>query len=592
MQHMPDIQILLVFSFLALVVLLFFLEWVSIDVITLLLLIALVLSGILTPAEAFSGFATEIIMILGAVFVLSGALLETGVMDNLGNLIWRIAGGSRARIIVLVMFSTAAVSAFMNNTTTTAVFLPAVIAVCRRSRINPSQMLIPLAFASILGGTCTLIGTSTNVAASGVLDRAGLGGFSLFEFSYIGIAVTLIGIAYMALFSHRLLPNVPEASFTEEYEMKQYLSEIVIPRGSGLAGKPLRETRLSELGITVLEVVRRKQKIYAGPDTQLGEGDVLIVNGTRESLLAVKETSGIEIKADVKLGDTDLITSTIKIVEAIVMPQSALVGQTIKNMNFRYRFGVTALAIYRRGHGVADKLALLPLKVGDVLLLQGRIEQFDRLVGNPDLWVLEEMHHVPFRKRKGIYAVLALGVAVALSGFDVMPISLAFLSAAVAVVILKCISTEEAYDFIDWRMLILIGGMTSFGFAMEKTGAAEQAATWIVQILSPMGIKFIMAGFAVLTIALTQPMSNASAALVVLPIAITTANQLGVNPRAFAIIVTLSASLSFITPLEPSCLLVYGPGKYRFAHFVITGLPLTLLCLAVVLVMVPILWPL
>jgi len=589
---MPDTQILLVFSFLALVVVLFFLEWFSIDIITLLLLIALVLSGILTPAEAFSGFATEIIMILGAVFVLSGALLETGVMDNLGNIIWRMAGGSRARIIILVMIFTAGISAFMNNTTTTAVFLPAVIAVCRRSKINPSQMLIPLAFASILGGTCSLIGTSTNVAASGVLERAGLGGFSLFEFSAVGIVATAVGILYMALFSHRLLPNVPEASFTEEYEMKQYLSEVVIPNGSTLAGTPLRETQLSEMGITVLEVVRKKQKIFAGPDTRLAEGDVLVVNATRESLLSVKETSGIEIKADVKLGDVDLITSTIKIVEAIVMPQSILVGQTIKDINFRSRFGVTAMAIYRRGHSLADKLALLPLKVGDVLLLQGRIEQFDRLVGNPDLWVLEEMHHVPYRKRKGIYAVLAMGAAVALSGFGLMPISMAFLAAAVLVVIIKCISAEEAYDFIDWRMLILIGGMTSFGFAMEKTGAAEQAADWIVQLLNPMGITVIMAGFALLTIALTQPMSNASAALVVLPIAITTASQLGVNPRAFAIIVTLSASLSFITPLEPSCILVYGPGKYQFKHFIITGLPLTLLCLAIVLIMVPILWPL
>ncbi len=589
---MPDTQILLVFSFLALVVVLFFLEWLSIDIITLLLLIALVLSGILTPAEAFSGFATEIIMILGAVFVLSGALLETGVMDNLGNIIWRMAGGSRARIIVLVMLFTATISAFMNNTTTTAVFLPAVIAVCRRSQINPSQMLIPLAFASILGGTCSLIGTSTNVAASGVLERAGLGGFSLFEFSAVGIVATVVGILYMALFSHRLLPNVPEASFTEGYEMKQYLSEVVIPQASSLAGKRLRETQLSELGITVLEVVRKKQKIYAGPDTQLAEEDVLVVNATRESLLSIKETSGIEIKADVKLGDVDLITTTIKIVEAIVMPQSVLVGQTIKDINFRSRFGVTAMAIYRRGHSLADKLALLPLKVGDVLLLQGRIEQFDRLQGNPDLWVLEEMHHVPYRKRRGIYAVLAMGAAVALSGFGLMPISMAFLAAAVVVVIIKCITPEEAYDFIDWRMLILIGGMTSFGFAMEKTGAAEQAAAWIVHLLNPMGITVIMAGFALLTIALTQPMSNASAALVVLPIAITTAGQLGVNPRAFAIIVTLSASLSFITPLEPSCILVYGPGKYRFSHFIITGLPLTLLCLAIVLVLVPRIWPL
>jgi len=585
-------EIALVFALLVSVVVLFVFEWLSVDVITLLMLFVLVLAGILSPADAFAGFSSEIIIILAAVFVLSGAFLQTGVMDGLGDLIWRTSGSNRNRVLLIVMLLTCATSAFMNNTTTTAVFLPAVLAVCRKSGINPSKTLIPLAFASILGGTCTLVGTSTNVAASGFLVRTRMEGFSLFEFLPVGASVSLIGMVYMVLIGQRILPAIKEASLTEDYEIRKYLSEIVIMHGSAFAGKPLRESGLAEKGITVLEVVRRKQKMYAESSTLLAEGDVLIVNAPRESLLWVKEFPGMEMKADVKLGDKDLITTTLKIVEAIVMPQSALIGRTIKELDFRHRFGVTAMAIYRKGHGVAEKLGTIPLRVGDVLLLQGRVEQFDVLVGNPDLWALEEMRHVPFRKRKGIYAILALAFAVSLGGLDILPLSVAFLGAALVVILTKCITTEEAYNFIDWRLLILIGGMTSFGFAMDKTGAAQFAASGIVTWLAPFGVYPIMLGFALLTIALTQPMSNASAALVVLPVAVSTATQLNVDPRSFAVLVTLSASLSFITPLEPSCLLVYGPGKYRFRHFVLVGMPLTAICVVVLLFLVPRLWPL
>ena len=585
-------EIGLVFAMLLFTVVLFFLEWLSVDVVTLLLLFVLVLTGILTPADAFSGFSNDIIIILASVFVLSGAFLQTGVMDGLGDIIWKLGGTSFNRILVFMMLLTCVTSAFMNNTTTTAVFLPAVLAVCRKSKISPSKLLIPLSFASILGGTCTLVGTSTNVAASGFLARSGFQPFTLFEFLPVGATACLLGIVYMVLFGHRLLPSVKEATLTEEYEIKEYLSEIVITRGSSLAGKRLRDSGLTDKGITVLEVIRRKQKTYAESDTVLEEGDVLIVNAARQNLLLIKEIKGLEIKADVKLGDKDLITSTIKIVEAIVMPQSVLVGRTIKEVDFRNRFGVTALAIYRKGHGVAEKLGTIPLRVGDVLLLQGRVEQFDSLVGNPDLWILEEMHHVPFRRRKGIYAVAALGLAVFLGGFEVVPLSLAFLGATLVVILTKCITAEEAYNYIDWRLLILIGGMTSFGFAMDQTGAAKYAAAAIVSWLAPWGIFPIMLGFVILTIVLTQPMSNASAALVVLPVALNTAAQLGVDPRSFAILVTLAASLSFITPLEPSCLIVYGPGKYRFRHFVLVGFPLTAAAIGILLVLVPILWPL
>ncbi|HYH44283.1 MAG TPA: SLC13 family permease, partial [Thermoanaerobaculia bacterium] len=538
------------------------------------------------------GFSNEIIIILGSIFVLSGALMRTGVLDYVGGAIHRVAGGSRSKILALVMSATAGVSGFMNNTTTTAIFMPAVIGLCRRSRLSPSKVLIPLAFASMLGGTCTLVGTSTNVAASGYLQSIGLPAITLFEFLPVGLTMVFLGILYMVVAGHLLLPDSREGSYTEDYAVREYLTELVVPAGSPFVGQPVRNLPDSGTGLTVLAVHRGENRLYPEADTVLAAGDLLLAKARREALLRVKETPGIEIKPDLKLGDEDLIGDTLTIAEAILMPQSALLGRTIKELDFRRRFGMTVIAIYRRGHAVATKIGGLPLRIGDVLLLQGRKERFRDLAENADLWVLQEHEHRSGRPRKGLYALGIFAAAVVASGLDLMPLPIAFLLAALAVVAMRLITMEEAYNFIDWRLLILIAGMTAFGTAMQTTGAAEYLAGLIVDWCAPFGILAIMAGFSVLTILLTQPMSNAAAALVVLPVAVSAAQRLGVDPRAFAILITLSASLSFVTPFEPSCLIVYGPGKYRFRDFLMSGAPLTAIAVVVLLLMVPVIWPL
>jgi di/tricarboxylate transporter len=524
--------------------------------------------------------------------------MKTGVVDTLGHLIHRVAGGSRPRILLCVMVVASAVSAFINNTTTTAVALPAVLGVARKSRVAASQLLIPLAFASILGGTCTLIGTSTNIAASGYLAASGFlppgerVPFSLFEFLPVGLAMVAAGGGFLLLFGHRLLPAHVEASYTEEYEIREYLSEVVVPPGSPLAGKAIRDTTLAAMDLTVLAILRGEERLFPEPFRRLAEGDVLIVKASREGLLKVKETAGVEIRPDLKLGDQDLVGDTLKIVEAIVMPQSALVGRTVKELDFRARYGVTVLAIYRRGHALASKLTGVPLEVGDVLLLQGRAGHFPSLTGRADLWALQETEHVPARRRKGFFVIALFALAVLAAGLDLIPVPLAFLSAALAVLLLRLVRPEEAYGSIEWRLLVLIAGMTAFGVAMQKTGAAEFLAGLVVAAAAPFGVYVLLAGFAVLTMLLTQPMSNAAAALVVLPIAMSTAVQLDLNPRTFAVMVTLAASLSFVAPFEPSCLLVYGPGRYRFGDFVRAGAPLTAIALLLLLLLVPRLWPL
>ncbi len=584
-------EIGLVLFLLGAVVATFAFEWLPVDATTLLLLATLVLSGILSVDEAFSGFSNEIIIILGSIFILSGALMKGGVMDKLGDAIFRIAGGSRAKVLMCVMPVTTFVSSFTNNTTTTAVLMPAVLGVCKKSRVSPSQVLIPLAYASMLGGTCTLIGTSTNVAASGFIRSSGLEPFSMFEFLPVGATVSVLGILYMTLLGWRLLPRRSGESEGTGYQLREFLSEVVITPGSPLAGQEIRDTQLSQLGLQVRAVLRGGRRLEAEARTVLEEGDLLLVQAGREALIQVKDTAGIDIRPDVKLRAGDLQTSTMKIVEALLMPQSNLIGRTLKELDFRSRFGLTVLAMYRSGHALATRIGGLPLRAGDVLLLQGPPERFQTLADNADLWFLQETEHQPARRRKGLYAmgIFVLGIVAAAAGW--IPLPVAFLLAALGVIATRLITMEEAYNLIDWRLLILIAGMTAFGLAMQKTGAAEYVAGLVVAWVSPLGTAAVMLAFVVLTILLTQPMSNAAAALVVLPVAMSTATQLGLDPRTFAVLVTIAASLSFVTPFEPSCLIVYGPGKYRFRDFVISGLPLTALVILVLLLMVPLLWP-
>ncbi|MBI3950955.1 MAG: SLC13 family permease [Acidobacteria bacterium] len=585
-------QIAIVLGLLILSIILFAMERISVDIITLLLLIALVVTGVLTPEEAFAGFSNDIIIILVSIFVLSGALQRTGIMDVIGVHLHKIAGGNTNRLLLTLMTTVGGISGFMNNTTATAIFVPPVLGVAKRVKVSPSKLLMPMAYASILGGTCTLIGTSTNVAVSGFIARAGMKPLSLFEITPIGLIILSVGIIYMLVIGQRLLPDRRDESLTEEYSIREYLSEIVVVPNSHLIGQRIFESDLAKMDFRILEVLRDERKFLPNSRTTIEAGDILLVEGKVENLVKVKETAGIEIKSDLKLGDLDLQGEDIRIAEVLIPPRSDLIGLTLKEANFRQRYGMTALAIYRHGQSLRDKIGRIRLRLGDLLLVQGPAERLEFLRRNSDLWILEELSPTLYRKKKGLYTVIFFTVAIIVGGIGWLPLSISFLTAAVLIILFGCITVEEAYEFIDWRLIVLIAGMTAFGLAMQKSGAAQFLATWIVHRLEPYGVTMILAGFFLLTVLLTQPMSNAAAALVVLPIALHTAQQLGVNERTFAVAIMLAASVSFITPLEPSCTLVYGPGKYRFLDFVKTGAGLTLILMIVVLVLIPILWPL
>jgi len=451
---------------------------------------------------------------------------------------------------------------------------------------------MPLAYASMLGGTCTLIGTSTNVAVSGYIARSGLAPLGLFEMAPVGLIICAIGILYMRFIGQRLLPDHREESLTADYGIREYLCEVTVKPHSPLIGQKSVQWDLSALDFRILKILRGAQEFAPTSDVCLQPDDTLLIKGRAGDFGKIKSIEGLEIKTEIHPDDHELQSGDFRLAEVLVTPQSNLAGRTLPRVGFQQRYGVTVIAIYHHGTALREWLAEVTLRVGDLLLVRGPEARVQALRTEPDLAVIGEHHPPSPSGRKGIYTVAFFATALLAGGLGWLPLSIAFLLAALAAILLRCISIERAYEFIDWRLLILIAGMTAFGVAMEKTGAAALLGHWVVVGLGPLGTMAVLAGFFVLTILLTQPMSNAAAALVVLPVALSAARELGVNERTFAIAIMLAASVSFIAPFEPACILVYGPGKYRFVDYVRTGIGLTLILSVVVLLLIPLFWPL
>ncbi|MDR5682607.1 MAG: SLC13 family permease [Armatimonadota bacterium] len=588
----PEITTLLVLLAIALV--LFSLEWVSVDVTALGLLLALVLTGLVPAEGAFAGFGSDTVMTILGLLVLTAALLRTGVVEMVGRAILRRAGDDGTRLLILIMVPAAALSAFINNTAATAFFLPVVVGLASRARMSPSRLLMPLAFATILASSVTLVATSTNLVVSGLLTQYRMPPIGVFELTPVGLPIAIAGIAYMLVVGRRLIPErVAGRSLTEDFGLGAYLSEAIVLADSPLVGRTLAESGLGQrLDLQVVGLVRDKNR-YQTPraDTRLQPGDVLLVEGARDEILKIKDTTGIEIKADVKLSDPDLALGDVALVEALVVPRSRLIGRTLKGIGFRERYGLQVLAINRYGSTIRRKISQLRLQMGDALLLQGPRDRIAALANADAVRVLGAVGDDRPNVGRAPMAVFAFAAALVAGAAGVVALPAAVLAAAVVVFATRCITPEEAYREVDWKVLILIGSMLALGTAMEQTGTARYLAGLVVEAAGDASPLWLLSGFFVLTVVLTQPMSNQAAAVVVLPVAIQTALQLDLNPRTFAVAVAVAASCSYLTPLEPACLMVYGPGRYRFVDFLRVGGPLTLLVYAIAILLVPLMWP-
>ncbi len=588
-----DVQIALLLATVVAAMVLFAVERLPANVIGLGVLLFLIIAGLLPAEEAFAGFGSDVFLMILGIMIMTEALSRTGVTDAIARRLLRHTHTGERVFLLMVMGAAAVMGAFISNTAATAFFLPIVIELARREKLSPARFLMPLAFASILAGSVTLIGTSTNIVVSGIMGDYGMPALGMFELAPVGLPIALVGLAYMLLLGRRLVPDRIPKEELEEFSARIYLSELLVTPDSPLAGQTLDEAGLGEkLDLKVLRIVRQGRRyIVPQPSTRLAAGDVLLVEGERARILRVRDMDAVAIKAEAELPDYDLDPKEIGLAEVIVLPGSPLIGRTLKGLDFRVQYGLQVLAINRHGETLRRKLSRVRLRTGDMLVVQGERTHIQSLERQNLFCVLgsaDEGH--PNRARAPVAIAVFAGV-VALAALNLLALPVAMMLGALLVFVTRCITPEEAYSGVNWKPLILIACMLGLGKAMELTGTAGFLADQVVALIGNEHPIWLLSGFFALTVLLTQPMSNQAAAVVVLPVAVQAASQLNLDARAFAVTIALAASCSFLTPLEPACLLVYGPGRYRFGDFPKVGALLTVLIYGIVVGLVPLLWP-
>lgn len=563
---------------------------VRLDLVALLVLVALALSGLVTPEEAVSGFSNPATVSVLAMLILSGGLTRTGAVANLGRTIARLGGRSEARLCLVVMAVGAVLSAFVNNTAVVAVLMPLTLRLAGDAGVPPSRLLMPLSFASVLGGTMTLIGTSTNLLVDALARREGLAGFTMFEFTPLGVILAAVGLVYMLLVGRRLLPAHRPRELTELYAVREYLTEIGVAEDSDVVGRSLSEVDLD--GVEVLGIFRGDRRIAWPAAVAIQPADLLLVHGSIAALVRLKERPGLTLKPEVEVGDEQLTSEDVVLAEVLIAPNSRLRGRAPREIFFRHRFGLTILAIRRQDSSLRERLSDVRLSVGDTLLVQGLRRDLAELSRDPNFLLLGEVDAaVPRRGR--VWVAIGIMVAVtSLAALGVWPILVTAVAGAVAMVVTGCLTMQEAYDSVDWSVICLLGGIIPLGLALEHSGAARLLADATLSTVGGLGPAAVLSAFYLLASLLTELMSNNATAVLLSPIAVATAGGLGVDPRPFLVAVAFAASASFMTPIGyQTNLLVYGPGGYRYSDYVRIGGPLNVVCWILAALLIPVFWP-
>ena len=587
---------LLVLAILTVAVILFVSERLRVDLVAMLVLITLTLTGLVTVEEAFSGFANPAVITVWAVYIVSGGLFRSGVADILANFMLRLAGRSYLRLLLAIMVTVGIMSSFMNNIGAVAILLPAVVSAARKINVAPSKLLIPMAFTSLLGGKMTLIGTPPNILATSIMESyGGLEPFGFFDFAPMGALVLTIGIIYFLLIGHRLLPDrTPGGQLTEAYHLRDYLSEVRIGKRSALIGKTLADSKLSQhYGLNIIQVQHRDENLFTTSPSQtpLLVGDILIMQGKSQNILKASEELGLEAIPEWQL--EELNQGSQSMVEVTLSQSSHLKGQTLKEADFRAHYGLTVLAIQHRGESIVTNLADTPLEFGDALLIQGPTERIAHLRRDNDFLVLETPPIEIRQTKKAPLAVLILiGVLLVVSS-RLLHVSTAMLIGAMLMVLTGVLKMDEAYESIEWKSVFLIAGMLPMGIAMQNSGTALYLAQQIVELVGNWGTVAVLMGIFLMTALTTEVMSNAAATVMVTPIAIDAAHSLGANPQTFVMAVVIAAATSFLMPIgHQSNVLVFGPGGYKFSDYTKVGVWLNIIIFIVVAIFLPLIWPL
>ena len=575
-------------------------EWIPVDLTALTVAVLLMLLGLVTPEEGISGFGNSATITVMAMFILSAGIARTGVIQVIRDFLLKWGGKNISRQIVVMGLIVGPITAFINNTAVVAVFLPIIEDWCKKQGISPSKLLIPLSYATVLGGMITVIGTSTNVLASGISKKLGYGEFSLFQFTGVGLITFAVGLVYLAVAAPRLLPDrkAPAHSLSQDYSLKDYVTEVVIAPRSNLIGQTLRSSEIQrKFDIDVLELIRDDAH-FPQPlaDKVLAGGDILLVRGSREDLLKIRDERGLDILPAVKFSqkllateaaqviaaaealDAELNSGEDKVAEVLILSNSRLNGSTLKDLRFRQRYNATVLAIRRGSEVLHERLGRVPLRFGDLLLLQGPRESFLGLQTSRELLVLEQRDVESLRQDKAWIALTIVAGVIVISALDWMPILVAALVGVILMVLTGCLKPGELYGAVRWDIIFLLAGLIPLGIAMDKSGTTKWLADQLLSVGGHLSGFWILTFFYLATTVLTEILSNNAAVVLMIPIAVEVAKALSLNPLAFMFAVTFAASNSYLTPIGyQTNTMVYGPGGYKFLDFTRIGAPLNLI---------------
>lgn len=591
---MPGLDNILVLAVTLAAAVLFITEKLRVDLSAMCVLAALLIFQLITPEQALYGFANSATATVAAMFVLSSGLVRTGLVGWLARHLDKFAGKGEHRLIIVLSVAVALLSCFIINTATVALLIPVAIILSKTRKIAPSRILIPLSFASQFGGVCTLIGTSTNILVNSMAVGYGLAPFNFFEFTPLGIVLVIIGILYLAFFSKLLIPKRKSTDEQiDKYRLAGYLSEMRITPGSSLIDKRWEKLKNKDLkNIDLIKIIRGKKATWRAVSTKIREDDLLLLHGNMEDLIKIKDKYRLETKADTVIDDKKLQSDKIQLIEVLVPPSSRFIGQTLREADYIRRLGCMVLAIQRRGKILRDRLIDIEFDENDTLLLQCDKESITRLMKSKDFIVINELTDLYIRKDKVVPALIIFLIIILLSAFNIMPILIAALLGAIAMVVSRCITVEEAYSSIDWKVIFLLGGVLPLGLALEQTGTAALITDTLLQPLMNSDPRVLLAIFYITTATLTELMSNNASAVLLVPIALSAAEIMGVSARPFLIAITFAASTSFATPIGyQTNTMIYAPGGYKFSDFARIGIPLNIIFWIITVLLAPVLWP-
>jgi len=594
-----NIDIIIVLSILVLGFILFLLEYFTIDVTALIILSCFFGLGYLTPTEAVSGFSNPAVITIGLLFILSSAIQKTGLLEYLVVTINRLLQSSRILGMAVYYFTVSIASALINNTAIVAIFMPVTIRLAHRYRISPSKMLIPLSYAAILGGTLTLVGTSTNLLVNSIyMSYEGVEPLGMFEFFRYGVIILIIGTIYLLVVAPKLIPSrTVTSSLTKSYHLGGYLTEMRIKKQSPLVGKSCLDRSINHnYDVTVLDIIRDQKHIVNNiRRTILKEGDILFVRGTLENFVRMKEVEGVTLLTDEKLTQAELEQEDNELVECLLTDDSDLVGKSLMSTNFRQVFGAFILAIRREGDIIRKKIAHMQLHAFDTLLVYGPTKKISTLSDRGDFIVLGKVEARLQKDRFWWVSIYVVLISIFLASIGYVPILKGAFISVVILFCLKIITAQESYQSIHWQVIILIAALIPIGIVLQSTGTADWIGNNISRFIYLFSISWqpyvLLATIYFITMILTEISSNVATAIIMVPIAIAVSGQIGLDSRPFVFAVAFAASASFITPIGyQTNLMVYGPGGYKFSDYIRVGLPLSLLLFLTAVIILPNIW--